>query len=151
MAVDAAGILAMFGLAVLAGLIHGAIWRHQMIADASTVPALGRFVLAAFAWFALIAALTASVRGRAAGAIAGFSWVAAGVIAALADVDLPWALHVLVQALNFLNPLMYLTFSGDVTARSVTQLSIAISTIALCSIIALGVAAALEQWRRLEA
>jgi hypothetical protein len=150
MAVDVSGIFAIFGLVVVAGLVHAAIWQHHMIADATTGPALMVFMLDALAWFALIAALTASVRGRA-GAIAGFSWVAAGLIAVLAEANLPWALQMLVKVLNYLNPLVYLIFSGEPSAHGVAQLSPQISTIALCTIIALSVAAALGQWRRLEA
>lgn len=150
-AVDVAAILGMFALVVVAGLFHAAIWGHRMIVDASTGPALVRFLLDPLAWYALIAALTASVKGRAAGAIAGFSWVAAGLLTMLGDVNLPGVLHALVTALNYFNPLVYLTFESGAGARTVMQLSAQISTIALCSIIALGVIAALGQWRRLEA
>ena len=151
MAVDVVGIVAMFALVVVAGLVHAAIWHHHMVVDATTGPALLRFILDALAWYALIAALTASVKGRSAGAIAGFSWLGAGIIAVLAEVNLPGALQLLVKALNYFNPLVYLTFSSGTTAHTMIQLSAQLSTIALCCIIALGLWAALGQWRRLEA
>jgi len=153
MAVDIGGIFAAFAYCVILSLavIYACGWQHHMTLDPGMGATLLRFVLYALAWFGLIAALTASVRGRA-GAIAGFSWVAGAILIALLDIDLPRPVHALLTGLNYLNPMIYGSFSsGAEAARHVMQLTVPTATIGLSAIAVLGIAAALAQWQRLEA
>ena len=153
MAVDAAGILSFFAFFLLVEIvwIYACGWQQRVDLDARTWSVLVRFVLYDFAWFGLIAALTASVRAKA-GAIAGFSWVGAFALVVLLSFDLPPGLHAVVQALNYLNPMMYSSYSaGAEASRHVMQISVPISIIGLSGITVAAIAAALAQWRRLEA
>ena len=153
MGVDAAGIVAMFAFTLLVGLglIYATGWQHYMEMDASVGAVLPRFILYPFAWFGLIAAMTASVRGKG-GAIAGFSWIGASILLVLLTLDLPPAIHTVIQALNYLNPMLYGSYSsGAEAARHVMQTGTLFSVGGLAGITVIGITAALAQWRRLEA
>jgi hypothetical protein len=153
MLVDGAGILAMFAFTLLVSiaLVYASGWQHSLDMDPNAGTVLARFLLYPFAWFGLIAALTASVRGRA-GGIAGFSWLGGGLLIVLLTIDLPPSIHAVVQALNYLNPMLYGSFSsGAEAARHVMQTGSLFAVGGLAGITILGIIAALAQWRRLEA
>jgi hypothetical protein len=151
MLVDVGGILAIFAFTVLACIIHGVAWRHAMPFDADAWPTLGRFIMDAMAWFALVAGLTASVANRA-GAIAGFSWVGALVIGIMGHFHIAPLIDVLVRLLNFINPIVYLSFTVDTgTTGPAVAFTGPVAAIGLTTMIVLGICAALWQWQRLEA
>jgi hypothetical protein len=153
MLVDAAGILSFFAFFVLVEVawVYACGWQQRIDVDARIAPVLARFVLYDFAWFATIAALTASVRAKA-GAIAGFSWVVAFILIVLPSLGLPPVLSAIVQGLDYLNPMMYGSYSmGAEASRHIMQLSVPLSMLGLSAITVLGISAALAQWRRLEA
>jgi hypothetical protein len=64
-------------------------------------------------WYGLIVALSARFPGRG-GMIAGLTWGAFFILAALWALPLPWLIHDLVTGLNYLSPLAYISASaGD--------------------------------------
>lgn len=151
--VDVAGIVAIYAFTVLlsVAVIYGAGWQHHVVIDGRSVSVLEQYVLFPLAWYGVVFALTASVRGRTS-AIAGFSWLGAVILVMLLNVSLPPALHALIVGLNYLNPLVYGSYStGAEAARHILQVSLPMSLVGLAGITALGVSAGLVQWRRLEA
>jgi hypothetical protein len=154
MAVDVAGIIAIFAytLALCVAAIYAAGWLHYIVVDGQAGVNVVRFLLYALAWFALVAGLTASVRSRGGTYVAGFSWLVMALLLVLMDLSLPPALHALVKGLNYLNPLLYGSYSsGAEAARHVAQIGSVEAMIGLGAIIVLGIVAALTQWRVLEA
>jgi hypothetical protein len=153
MLVDAFGIGAMYLFTILLSLavifIRG--WQGYMVSDSLGWLVLSRFVLYPLAWYGLVIALSASVRGKA-GAIAGFSWLGAGLLVVLLSANLPPAIHAIVVFLNYFNPVLYGSYSqtGE-TARHVMTLTGVEPVVGLSAITLLGTAAGLVQWRRLEA
>ena len=92
-----------------------------------------------------------AVRCRA-GVIAGFSWIGASVLVALAGAPLPRLMHDLIVVVNYANPMLYGSYSsGAAAARHVAMVSPPLALTGLVSIAAVGIVAALAQWRRLEA
>ncbi|MBV8597150.1 MAG: hypothetical protein JOZ50_13000 [Candidatus Eremiobacteraeota bacterium] len=153
MAVDIAGILAIFAFTVLLclGVIYAVGLQHYLALDPKVGAVLARFLVYPLAWYGIVCGLTASVRGRA-GAIAGFSWLGAAILLALLDLKMPPVLHAIVKTLNYVNPLLYGNFaSGDEASRHIVQIGLPISIAALGAIAVVGIAAALTQWRALEA
>jgi hypothetical protein len=153
MTIDALGILAIFAftVGVSVALLYVEHWQKYLYPENTTWVFLVSFVAYALAWFGLVAALTASVRAKA-GAIAGFSWVIAGALIVLSSLNLPPAIHTLVTLINYLNPLLYGSYSsGPEAARHLFNITPAFAISALFGITILGVGAALAQWRRLEA
>lgn len=149
MLVDVGGIAAIFvfTFAVSLALLYAKGWQSYVYMGHDVLPLLLRFVAYPLAWFGLVAALTASVRARA-GAIAGFSWLAAGLLLILLTLNLPAAIHAVVESLNYLNPLLYGSYS---TGAGFVGMTNAISIGGLLGIAIVGTGAALAQWRRLEA
>jgi hypothetical protein len=151
MAVDVVGIAAIFifTLAFSLALIYAKGWQGYIYKGEDVMPFVGRFAAYPLAWFGLVAALTASVRARA-GAIAGFSWAAAGLLIILLTLNsLPPAIHAVLEVVNHLNPLFYGSYaeSGHHFIGVPNPLAIA----GLLGIAIVGIAASLAQWRRLEA
>ena len=153
MLVDILGIAAIFcfTLGVSLALLYAKGWQHYLSIDRDMPMLLARFVAYPLAWFGLVAALTASVRTRA-GAIAGFSWVGAAFLLIMLTLNLPPAIHTVVKALNYLNPLLYGSYSTQAEAgRHVLSMTPALAVGGLLGIAIVGIAASLAQWRRLEA
>jgi hypothetical protein len=114
-AVDFATIAVCFCVAL--GAILLAIWAYgfagaiKMDADAPYELALG--VGTVVMWYALIVAASARFPGRG-GMIAGLSWGAVILVGGMWSLPLPWLIHDLITALNYLSPLAYLSASaGD--------------------------------------
>jgi hypothetical protein len=154
MLVDVAAILAVFVFTALLSLalIFARGWQGYMYMDTRFWQVAATEIAFPLAWFGLIAGLTASVRARA-GAIAGFTWVACMFLLVLLSFDLPPVIHGLLNALNYVNPLLYGSYSSTSTepARHLINMTPAFAIGGLIGIATLGIAAALAQWRRLEA
>lgn len=112
-AVDFATIALCFCVTLAAGLL--ALWAYgfagaiKMDGDAPYELALG--VGTVVMWYALIVATAARFPGRG-GLIAGLSWGAFSLLGAMWSMPLPWLIHDLVTALNYLNPISYLSASA---------------------------------------
>jgi hypothetical protein len=113
-----------------------------------------RFVLFPLAWYGLIVALSASVRGRA-GMVQGLIWPVALGLAALSAAPLPGIWHRIFAAINFINPMSYITYHDRgsdvqiVTGAGLPSVVLAVTVLAL--MVAASWFAAMFQWRRLQA
>ncbi len=157
MAVDAAGIflchLWTFALIVIPILL---LAHHTvLVTTPDTALQLFRFTIFPLAWYGLLVALSANLRGQA-GIVQGLSWVVAlGLIGGLAA-PLPALLHGLLRTIDYLNPIIYASYSigsGNSTTgiELGTSYGVAMSAAALTAIAAGGWFAAVAQWRRLQA
>jgi hypothetical protein len=155
--VDWIGILAMYALvlALSALIISVERWWPNLPADGATTAIAARLFVFPFAWYGLVSALTASMRGGA-GLVAGLSWPVASV-----SIVLEKLLHNhsilagVLSIINYVNPLLYTSFSDTESSSGSTVLtavsSEAFAIVALACIAVGGIAAAVLQWRRLEA
>ncbi|MDQ6780709.1 MAG: hypothetical protein M3Z37_06105 [Candidatus Eremiobacteraeota bacterium] len=158
MAIDLIAVFAVFliasGLAL--GTAHVLHIDRYIAYPAGTWAQFLRFLIYPFAWYGLAQALTASVRSHG-GAYAGFAWPAGFILFALYGAPLAPELHGLVRMLNLINPVAYATVSvGSDSVGFINPAlpATAVALIASGALLALGVAgsaAALFQWRRLEA
>lgn len=158
MAVDVAGIL----LAIAAGAVllvaTQALFMVPRISFGTETPAVAALViLSPIAWYAMLAAATASLQ-RGYGAVVGFAWpVALGVVGGAA-IRSHNALLILVRdvarVVGYIDPISYMHPTIAVTrvagTATVYMTSFWQST-ALVVLIILYAAAALWQWRRVEA
>jgi hypothetical protein len=154
--VDWVGMLAMFAFvcAIGASLITVHSWWSHVTTDSATAAIGARMLAFPFAWFGLVAALTASLRGGS-GLVAGLSWPVASVSVALEKFHAHSFLTTVLTVINYVNPLIYVSFT-DTESRSASSVQALVSgQIAglggLLLIALAGVAVALVQWRRLEA
>jgi hypothetical protein len=145
MLVDCAGLVAAFAIGVIFGFIVHAIFQSLKIRvtwqdGASIAVAL----LGSIAWYAMLNALTASMK-RAYGVVLGLAWPIAGIVLALAGLppgnvvrDL---LRTIFHYISFIDPLNYLNLVVVTTNQLI-----------LLAVLALvyGTLAAI-QWRRVEA
>lgn len=162
--VDALGILASFAMYLIlsaAFITTFQVWRFVVVPPDAFIQFL-RYLAQPFAFYALVMALTAST-GRAGRGLVGWFWVGAIVVVIFASspsIPNPW--HAIANFLNFLNPLAYGTYhttSGTETVNVmsgpsptyVAGLPPIADAVALGILFVAGLAAALVQWRRLEA
>jgi hypothetical protein len=155
MLVDAAGImfsvLMAFAALVLTlytpGMRESVTWNLS----ASAVNDLLRFALFPLAWYGVIVASSARLRGG--GLVQGLIWPVAIVLLALSQIPFPPVWHALFGALNIVNPLSYVEYkSGSVSMLAATVVSPATyAVVALAAFVVGGWALATIQWRRLEA
>lgn len=153
MLVDVGGILAAFTFALVALALFVAAkgWWQFIYVDHAFWTALAHFVLYPLSWFGLVAALTASMKNGA-GLVAGLSWPVASVMAALLAFDLPPALAAVVRFIDYLNPVVYGSYSATSKAGgNVEMLLPGAGMLGLVAVAVIGVVAALVQWQRLEA
>jgi hypothetical protein len=153
MLVDAVGLL----LSVILGF--GAILLILMDVHApvtfgarpSDFMDITRFLLFPLAWYALIVALSARLRGG--GTVQGLIWPIALGLTGLAAVPLPPVWHAIAKMISFLNPLTYLQYhENDFSLMTSTIMAPALlSDIALAVFLIGGWALATTQWRRMEA
>ena len=153
MLVDAAAILiAVFlGIGVHA-LIHADL--HQPVSLAVSPAMLGdavRFLLFPLAWYAVIVALSASV--RCGGLVQGLVWPVALLLLGLYELPLWPVWHALIGALDLLNPLTYIRYheAGFSIMTHTAMSSALVADLALALLVVGGWAVATMQWRRLEA
>ncbi|MBV8172273.1 MAG: hypothetical protein JO219_10135 [Candidatus Eremiobacteraeota bacterium] len=115
-----------------------------------------RFALFPLAWYALIVALSASLRNRA-GIVQGLIWPVAIGLGSLIALPAPW--RQIFGVINFVNPILYTSYhagsvgSGMVidTGGTVLEISAGVGALAFVAFVVLGWFAATYQWRRLEA
>jgi len=152
MAVDAAGLAVAYlftlGLCALYVALLG--FSHNLRSDAALATNVVRFAIYPFAWYGLIAAITASLRAGA-GIVVGLTWVAAQIFLVLLTLRFPPIIHGLVLFVNLFNPMVYGGYSdtGHATYNTIMATPVAIG--GLLGLAILGTGAALLQWRRLEA
>jgi hypothetical protein len=155
-AVDCVGILAafLFTLVIIATFVTLEAWWPNLHADRALAVTAIRYVMYPFAWYGLILAVTASLRGGA-GIVVGLTWVAAAVLAALLTIPLPPAIHATLTFIDYLNPMLYGSWSDSTPAQAAMHLlgqtHPLIAIAALVGIAVVGTGASLWQWRRLEA
>jgi hypothetical protein len=145
MLVDCAGVAAAFVIGVVFGFIFHAVFQslkiHATWQDAASIAVA---LLASFAWYAMLNALTASMK-RAYGVVVGLSWPVAGIVLALAGLPPGNAVRDILRTIfhyvSFVNPLNYL----NLVVVTPNQL-ILLAVLALVY----GTLAAI-QWRRVEA
>jgi hypothetical protein len=104
------------------------------------------------AWYGLVMAITASTRGGA-GFMAFGAWIVGSLLVGL---DQSQILHgasaFIVNAIDHINPLYYFSTHFDDAGHNVSMVKNAyLATLGLAAIAVAGYAAALAQWRRLEA
>lgn len=139
----ALGVYAMFG--ALGSLTMGG----DVPVDAGIV---GRMLLFPLAWYGLVMAITASTRGGA-GFMAFGAWIVGSVLVALDSSHLFGGVSgIIVNVIDHINPLFYFSGHFDDSGRNQSMVSnVDIAMVGLAAIAVAGYAAALAQWRRLEA
>lgn len=112
---------------------------------------IARFMLFPLAWYALIVALSARLRGG--GVVQGLIWPISLGLTAIAVAPLPPVWHAIAKIISFLNPLTYLQYhANDFSLVTNTTMTPALlSVIALAVFVIGGWAFATSQWRRMEA
>ncbi|MDQ6780708.1 MAG: hypothetical protein M3Z37_06100 [Candidatus Eremiobacteraeota bacterium] len=154
MGVDLVGIFAAFVLG-LAGMI-AVIAQHGALSSVTVDPAawanLVRFLLLPFAFFGLWQALTASLR-CAGSSVVGYSTVATVILLGLGALGLPDVWGAIFHTLNYLNPMVYGTFTTSDGGGVINHPFAAwqLNLVGLAVIGSAGIAIALAQWRKLEA
>ena len=162
--VDALGVLAMFALYLIlsAALIVTFQVSKYVVFPSDWVAQFVRFIIEPFAVYGLVMAITASAKS-AGRTLLGWTWVAMiflGVLAASPHIGNPW--HAIFNVVNFINPLAYGSYSSTKGGETVHVIggpgqsfiagfTPAMDAAALAILFAVGLAAAILQWRRLEA
>jgi uncharacterized membrane protein YjfL (UPF0719 family) len=145
MLVDCAGVAAAFAIGVVFGFIFHAIFQSLKIRvtwqDASSIAVA---LLGSIAWYAMLNALTASMK-RAYGVVLGLAWPIAGLVLVLAGLPQGQVVRDILRTIfhyvSFIDPLNYLSLAV-VTPNQLILLAV----LALVY----GTLAAV-QWRRVEA
>lgn len=150
-ATDLGGVLVAWVLTLVAhtfihyldGSLRFVVW------DKVAWPSLAVFLFLPVAWYGLVVALTASLRGSSK-TVAGLSWLAALILLGLSYAKLPGVWEMLVRTINLVNPLAYASypFSNQTPALfAAWQADVA----ALIAIGVIGATVGLLEWRRMEA
>ena len=152
MSVDLLFVVAVFAimLVFIAAIIaqHGQL--HLLAVDDNAWFNLGRFLLVPAAWYGVCQALTASLRQHS-GTVRGVFVVVAAIVLGLETASFPPAWHLLIKAVNYLNPIAYSSYSYPEHQPLQPFPTWELNLTALAAIAVLGISAALVQWRRLEA
>ncbi len=161
MGADAVGVLASGGMAIVAAIAVQALFQlpHYEF-DGLSFYALMMSVGLPLAWYALLAAATASMR-RNYGAVLGLSWPVLLVIMSLGSSSLGGsivgnAVHDIAWTIMRAIPLTYASFGPADTVVTTGSLSVADPSFAprfaaVCALLAIYGALAVWQWRRVEA
>jgi hypothetical protein len=151
--VDMAAILLAQLAAVAFILIHYVIGHGitHFVAGPDAAANAVRFLLFPLAWYAVIAGLSAGLRGKA-GVVQGLIWPVATILVVLRLAPLSGIWHNMFVAVNVINPLMLVSYhQGEVTIVGPTSLPVVASAVMMAVLVIAGWAAAIMQWRRVEA
>jgi hypothetical protein len=154
MLVDAAGI----AIAVLLGLgahalIHVILRQPVSLTGGPNMFGdIMRFALFPFAWYAVIVALSARLRGTCS-RVQALVWPVALILLGLQEIPLGPVWHAFMGAVNLVNPLTYVQYHGPgLTIIGGSGMTSALTAdVALAALTVGGWALATSQWRRLEA
>lgn len=153
-AIDLAAILAtqLIGFAFI--LIH-IIFVHpaeRLVSGPDAGVNTLRFILFPLAWYAIIAAFSAGLRGKA-GIVQGLIWPVTLVLVVLREVPLSMPWHSLFVVINVINPLVYISYqdASDVKIIGASPAHVVASAMMLLALLIVGWVAATVQWRRVEA
>jgi hypothetical protein len=153
--VDVAGIAAVFPLGIVFAIIgHAILYPMDITFHFDDVIAILLGIMAPLAWYAMLAAATASLK-RGYGAILGIAWPVAALVAGLGLVDgrgdpMLTLLHDTFWTLSRLDPLAYTHF-GSATAGHTLIDPAWLFQLTMLAVLALGYGAlAVVQWRRVE-
>ncbi|HET9394254.1 MAG TPA: hypothetical protein VFO29_12130 [Candidatus Rubrimentiphilum sp.] len=160
-AVDMAAIvISQLVTVVLALLLMLMFVTPHVFVNALTPSAIALSLLGPLAWYACLTAFSASLK-RGLGLVVGLGWLAAIVVPAVAtgtslsSVTAIQAIHAVFQAASYIDPISYLSFHGSVSGSGLTLRTsigtLGISALALFFLTIAYVAAAVLQWRRVEA
>lgn len=161
LAVDIAAIVASQLVTVaLILLVMLMFVTPHLFANAMTPVFILLALMGPIAWYACLTAFSASLK-RGLGLVVGLGWLAAIVVPAVAtgsansSVSVIQAIHAVFQAAAFIDPISYLSFHGSLSNNGLTFRtaigSIELSAFALVLLTVAYVAAAVLQWRRVEA
>jgi len=159
MAIDAAGIFAAFAIVIatmFALMAFMNVLSYLTLTPDSWIQ-LARFLAFPLAFYGLMSAATASL-GKPGRAAIGYCWVAVFLLGILNAAGLPRPWDAVIGALDLLNPIHYAAYSHGTGTNQVhvfsgmsPAMALSADVGALCTLCAVGLAAALWQWRRLEA
>jgi hypothetical protein len=157
--IDAAGIVTSLVAGVAFSLLVHLMFEvpHVTFAARDAV-VVGVGIVAPLAWYAMLAAATASIR-RGWGAVLGFAWPVCAIVVALSAIDpagnaLLTVLHDVGTVLAYIDPLTYTHFGTDSAPMAVAGKAADADGVKLGALAVLAVAyssAAVLQWRRVEA
>jgi hypothetical protein len=156
MAVDAVGIIIAHVIAFAFILVPIILFGkgERLVNGPDDALNVLRFLLFPLAWYGLIVAFTASVRGRA-GMVQGLIWPIALTLAVLGQVPLPQIWHRIFAAINAINPMSYVEYrSHGSDVQIITSggfPNVVLAAVALALMVAVSWWAATFQWRRLQA
>jgi hypothetical protein len=160
--VDMATILVSQLAAVLLILLVCAMFIVPTFhADALTLPAIALTLLGPLAWYACLTAFSASLK-RGLGMVVGLGWLAALAIPAIEQgtaylsSDIGLAIHGAFKALTYIDPIQYvhIAFHGSAGSAGMQSMStgpLGTSVVLLLILTIAYAAAAVLQWRRVEA
>jgi hypothetical protein len=160
-AVDFAAILVAVLVALVFIMLHILIFHRTtnvLVSGADPFVNAVRFTLFPLAWYAVIAGISAGLRGKA-GIVQGLIWPVAIGTAGLREIPGSgnWQIwHAAFVALNVINPLVYEAYqdhgtSADISIVAGNGLGVAVAAAALLLFVIAGWAAAAFQWKRVEA
>lgn len=159
LAIDAVGIVAAFFMTIAFAIaIHAIFEIPHIVFSANDAMALVVAILAPIAWYAMLAAATASMR-RAYGAVIGFAWPVAGVVLALSHASpdgnaVLTIVHDIAWVLNLFNPLANINLhnaSMQFGSPPLFGVGYGSQIAVLALLILLYCALSIVQWRRIEA
>lgn len=159
LAVDALGVVAAFFMTIVfAVAIHALFELPHIVFTSSDALAIVVAILAPIAWYAMLAAATASLR-RAYGAVIGFAWPVAGVVLGLgyARPDgnaVLTVVHDIAWVLDLFNPLAHINLHNrgmQFGSPPVFGTGYASQIAVLAGLILLYCILSIVQWRRIEA
>jgi hypothetical protein len=154
MGVDALGIVAAQLIAFGFIMFHMAIYHNDQHIVGRPDDALNalRYALFPLAWYGLIVALSAGMRGRAS-VVQGLIWPVALGLGGISAAPLPDVLRRVFGTINLINPMTYVGNDAQSTEMIAGSLlsSVTFAVTALALIVVASWALATYQWRRLQA
>lgn len=156
MGVDVAGILAVILLGIVYQLIETSFWLVPHIWLTPQSGTLGGLaILLPIAWYALLTACGASLK-QTLGVIVGTAWPVAAFLLIFSGINFGSApvanfISLAFRTIDTLNPLAYAIQIFNHTRFTLVPPSVASSIAALAVITLVSIAAAVLQWRRVEA